>query len=104
MLVAETGDYYERRWDWQLRADNGAALGESTGLYVRRTDAIRGALLVTGLALPPRPKGCRNQQHSGYPMTRMGLADVYVDYGAGGQVKYAQWSCDLEFVELVEVS
>jgi uncharacterized protein YegP (UPF0339 family) len=99
------GDWNEQEWDWVFRADNGAPIGQSMHSYRRRADAIRGALLVTGLALPERPKGCKNQHRSGYTMTRMGLADVYVDYGAGGQIKYAQWSCDnLEFVELVEAS
>lgn len=90
------------RWDWQFRADNGATIAESTGLYARRTDAIHGALLTTGLRLPKRGKGVRSQMRSDFPMPRGGFADVYVDYGAGGMVTYAQWLVETELIELVE--
>lgn len=99
------GDWYEQLWDWLFRADNGAPIGQSMLAYRRRSDAIHGALLVTGLSLPTRPKGCSSQRLADHVQPRGGKAEVYVSYGAGGQVVFAQWACSGgAFVELVEAS
>lgn len=89
-------------WYWRLRASNGKILADGGEAYIARTDAIHGALLVTGLRLPKRDKGVRSQMRSDFPMPRGGFADVYVDYGAGGMVTYAQWLVETELIELVE--
>lgn len=100
------GDYTEQEWDWLFRADNGAPIGQSMFSYRRRADAIHSALLVVGLSLMDRPKGCKSQRHMGMVQPRGGIAEVYVSYGAGGMVKFAQWLFQVEhkerLVELVE--
>lgn len=99
------GDYNEQEWDWLFRADNGAPIASSLFNYRRRADAIHGVLLVTGLSLPTRPKGCSSQRLADRVQPRGGKAEVYVSYGAGGQVVFAQWACSGgAFVELMEAS
>lgn len=100
------GEFVEQEWDWLFHADNGAPIGQSMFSYRRRADAIHGALLVTGLALPKRAKGVVSQSILGRTQPRGGAANVYVSYGAGGMVKFAQWHFQVghkeHLVELVD--
>lgn len=103
--VDEHGDWNRQEWDWLVRADNGWPLAESTFTATRRTVALHGVLAVTGLSLPERGKGTTAQQVRDLPQQRGGTADVWVAYGAGGQVALAQWKTSGgEFIELTEVS
>jgi hypothetical protein len=106
--VDEHGAWNPQLWDWLFRADNGAPIAEAMFSVQRRTDAIHGALLVTGLALPRRPKGCSSQRLADRTQPRGGSAEVYVSYGPGGAVMFAQWSFQVghrsSLVELVEAS
>lgn len=87
-------------WTWYLDTDNGRTLAKGM-LYRRRPAAVGAALRVLGLELPRRPKGVRSQTLSGQPQPRGGTALVHVIYGAGGRVTYAQWSTEMELIELV---
>jgi hypothetical protein len=89
---AVLGALVEAEWDWLFRADNGAPIARSMFSYTRRADAIHGALLTTGLRLPRRPLGCSAQSLANQTQPRGGYADVYVSYGSGGMVRFAQWS------------
>jgi hypothetical protein len=99
------GDWNEQLWGWLIRAENGAPMAESTFTVTRRNVALRGVLAVTGLSLPERTKGSIAKQVRDLPQQRGGTADVWVAYGAGGQVVMAQWKTSGgEFIELTEVA
>lgn len=92
-----------KHWMWLLHADNGARLCH--GVARRRRDCIAQALLVLGLSLPKRTKGSIAEQVRNLAQRRGGTADVWVAYGAGGQVRLAQWKTSGgDFIEMVEVA
>lgn len=103
--IDQNGDWNQQLWDWIIRADNGAPMADSMFSVTRRNVALRGVLAVTGLSLPERAKGATAQQVRDLPQQRGGTADVWVAYGAGGQVALAQWKTSGgEFIELTEVA
>lgn len=102
--VDEHGDWNQQEWDWLIRAENGWPIAESVFSITRRNVALSRVLAVTGLSLPERTKGSTAKQVRDLPQQRGGTADVWVSYGAGGQVAMAQWKTSSgEFIELTEV-
>jgi hypothetical protein len=100
--IRETDGVWEMPgWSWWIEMDNGRSIAKGN-TYAARGDAIGAALRVLGLALPTRIKGSQWRSIADQPQPRGGTANVYVIYGSGGKVTYAQWLTTMEYIELVE--